>query len=82
MSPYNRSTILYFLLCHQSSTCTKRDHSATSYEYQDPETGNALGLPTSHFLCQNVGGGLHVILEILQRFFFWFYFGKIDILCR
>jgi len=50
MSPYNRSTI-YFLLCHQSSTYTKTDHSATSSEYQDPETGIALGLPTSHFLC-------------------------------
>jgi len=55
MSPYNCSAILYFLLCHQSSTNTKRDHSATSAEYQDPETGIALGVHTSHFLCQNVG---------------------------
>jgi len=55
MSPYNRSAILYFLLCHLSSTYTKRDHSATSAEYQGPETGIALGVPTSHLLCQNVG---------------------------
>jgi len=50
MSPYNRSAILYFLLCHQSSTYTKRDHSANSAEYQDPETGIALGVPTSPVL--------------------------------
>jgi hypothetical protein len=73
MSPHNRSAILYFLLCHQSSTYKKRDLSATISEYQDPETGIALGLPTSHFLCQHVGATRHFrnVAMIFLLILFW-----------